>query len=78
MYDAILVLDLLLVDLSVSVVLGLVKLVANGILSSGGTGTERGIVILGDILVGFLGSTRSTLLDGLGDVVTKEEDMLGK
>ena len=59
----------LLVDVGVGVVLLLVDLVANGILGGGGTAAEGGVVVLGDLLVGLLGSGRASALDGLRDVV---------
>lgn len=36
---------------------------------SGGSGGERSVGVLGDVLVGLLGSTRGSLLDGLRDGV---------
>lgn len=46
-----------------------VLLVDDGILRSGGTGAQLGIVILGDLLVGFLRSLGTGALDGLGNIV---------
>lgn len=46
-----------------------VLLVNDRILGSGGTGGELGVVVLGDLLVGLLGSLGTGALDGLGDVV---------
>lgn len=56
-------------DISLSVMLSLVKLVGDGILGGRGTGGEAGITVLGDLLVGLLGSSSTSALDGLGDVV---------
>jgi hypothetical protein len=61
--------ELTLVDISLGVVLGLVELVSNGVLGSRGARTEGRIVVLGDVLVGFLGGGGTGALDGLGDVV---------
>jgi hypothetical protein len=60
---------LTLVDVGLGLVGLLVLLVDNGILGSGGAAGEAGIVVLGDTLVGFLGGSGSTALDGLGNVV---------
>ena len=54
-----LVLSSLLVDIGRGVVLGLVDLVTEGVLGSSGTGAHAGVVVLGDLLVGLLGSTGS-------------------
>jgi hypothetical protein len=62
----------LLVDFGLTVVLGLVYLVREGILGSGGSGGEGSVGVLGDFLVTFLGGSGTSLLDGLGDVVTRE------
>ncbi len=56
-------------DISLGLVAGLVELVSNGILGSGGSGTNRGVTILGDLLVGLLGCLGTSTLDGLGNVV---------
>jgi hypothetical protein len=50
-------------------VAGLVHLVPNGILGSGGTAAEACVVILGNLLVGFLAGGSTGALDGLRDVV---------
>lgn len=47
----------------------LVLLVNKGILGSAGTGAQLSVVILGDLLVGLLGSLGTGALDGLRDVV---------
>jgi len=47
----------------------LVDLVADSIHTSLGTGTEGGVVVFGDFLVGLVRTTRDDALDGLGDVV---------
>lgn len=47
----------------------LVLLVDEGILGSGGTGGDVGVVILSDGLVALLGGLSASALDGLGDVV---------
>lgn len=60
---------LTLVDISLGVVGELVLLVDNGILGGAGTGRDLGVVVLGDVLVGLLGSLSASTLDGLGDVV---------
>ncbi len=60
---------LTLVDISLGLVRGLVELVSNGILGSGGTAADGCVVVLGDLLVGLLGSFRSGALDRLLDVV---------
>lgn len=56
-------------DISLSVVAGLVELVSSGILCGSGAGAEAGIVVLGNLLVGLLGSLGTGALDGLGNVV---------
>jgi hypothetical protein len=60
---------LTLVDISLGVVAGLVELVSNGILCGSGAGAEAGVVVLGNLLVGLLGSCGTGALDGLGNVV---------
>jgi hypothetical protein len=47
----------------------LVLLIDQSVLSSGGTGGQLGLVILSDLLVGFLGCLGSGALDRLGNVV---------
>lgn len=42
-----------LVDISLGVVLLLVKLVSNGVLAGGETGSDGGVRVLGDLLVGL-------------------------
>lgn len=56
-------------DISLSVVLGLIELVTDGVLGSGGTGADAGIVVLSDVLVGLLGGGSTSALDSLSDVV---------
>ena len=56
-------------DISLGVVAGLVELVSNGILCGSGARAEAGIVVLGNLLVGLLGSLGTGALDGLGNVV---------
>lgn len=56
-------------DISLGVVAGLVELVSNGILCGSGAGAEAGIVVLGNLLVGLLGSLGTGALDRLGNVV---------
>lgn len=56
-------------DIGLGVVLGLIELVTDGVLGSGGTGAEAGIVVLSDVLVGLLGSGSTSSLDSLSDVV---------
>jgi len=57
------------VDISLGVVGSLVLLVDDGILCGGSTGAQAGIGVLGDVLVGLLGSLGTGALDGLRDVV---------
>jgi hypothetical protein len=57
------------VDISLGVVAGLVDLVSNGILCGSGAGAEAGVAVLGNLLVGLLGSLGTGALDGLGNVV---------
>ena len=64
-----LVLSSLLVDIGLAVVGLLVELVGDGIASSLGAGAEVGIVVLGDVLVGLLGSSGTGARYGLGNVV---------
>jgi len=47
----------------------LVLLVDDGILGSGSTGSQLGIIVLGDLLVGLLGGLGTGALDGLGNVL---------
>lgn len=56
-------------DVGLDVVGLLVLLVNNGILSGGGAAGQAGIVVLSDTLVGLLGSSSTSALDGLRDVV---------
>lgn len=58
-----------LVDISLGVVGGLVLLVNDGVLAGGETGAQACIVVLGNALVGLLGSFSTGALDGLADVV---------
>jgi hypothetical protein len=51
------------------VVGGLVELVSDGILCCGCAAAEAGIRVLGDLLVGLLGCSGTSALDGLGHVV---------
>jgi hypothetical protein len=60
---------LTLVDISLSLVGGLVELVSDGILSGSGAGAQAGITVLGDALVSLLGSLSTGALNGLGNVV---------
>jgi hypothetical protein len=46
-----------------------VLLIDNGILRSGSPCAQLGIIILSDLLVGFLRSLRTGALDRLGDIV---------
>jgi hypothetical protein len=57
------------VDISLGVVGELVLLVTEGILGGAGTSSDVGIAVLGDALVGLLGSLGTGALDGLSDVV---------
>jgi len=57
------------VDISLGVVDMLVLLVTDGIDGGAGTGVEAGIGVLGDLLVGLLGSGGTGTLNGLRDVV---------
>ncbi len=56
-------------DISLGVVGSLILLVNESILSGGGTAAQGSIVILGDLLVGLLGSFSTGALDGLSNVV---------
>lgn len=47
----------------------LVLLVDNSVLGGSSTAGDAGIRVLGDVLVGFLGCSSTTALDGLRDVV---------
>ena len=64
-----LVLSGLAVDISLAVVSLLGKFVGDGITGSLGTGTESGVVVLGNVLVGLLRSSGTSTLDSLADVV---------
>jgi hypothetical protein len=57
------------VDISLGVVGSLVLLVDDGVLSGGGTAGKACIVVLGDVLVGLLGSCGTSALDSLSGVV---------
>ena len=61
--------QLTLVGIGLNIVGLLVLLVDDSILSGGSAASEAGIAVLGDTLVGFLGGSGSTTLDGLRDVV---------
>jgi len=54
-----------LVDISLGIVVGLVQLVSNGILGSSCSAAQAGIGVLGDTLVGLLGSGGTSTLDCL-------------
>lgn len=64
-----LVLGGLLVDIGLAVVRLLVDLVSDGITSSLGSGSDGGIAVFGDLLVGLLGCGGTGTLDALGHVV---------
>ncbi len=64
-----LVLGSLLVNIGLAVVSLLIELVGDGIASSLGAGAEVGIAVLGDVLVGLLGSSGTGARNGLGNVV---------
>jgi hypothetical protein len=57
------------VNIGLSVVRLLVLLVDKSILGSGGTSGHLGIIVLCDLLVGLLGSLRTSALHGLRNVV---------
>jgi len=57
------------VGLSLGVVGLLVELVSDRVLCGGGAGAQAGITVLGDLLVGLVGSLGTGALDGLGNVV---------
>jgi hypothetical protein len=57
------------VDISLGVVLLLVGLVLDSVDTGVGTGSEACVGVLGDVLVGLLGSGGTGTLDSLGDVV---------
>lgn len=65
----------LLVNIGLAVVSLLIDLVTNGVEAGLGTSVKRGVAVLGDLLVGFLGSgggrTRERLLDVVGGVPGK-------
>lgn len=56
-------------DISLGIVLLLIELVTEGVLGGRGTGGHVGIAVLGDVLVGLLGSGGTSSLDSLSDVV---------
>jgi hypothetical protein len=62
------------VNIGLGLVLVLLGLVAGGIKGSVGTGVERSIVVLGDLLLGLLGSLAGVTLDRLGDVLAEVLD----
>merc|ERR1739841_131221 len=64
-----LVLGSLLVNIGLAVVSLLIELVGDGIASGLGAGAEVGIAVLGDVLVGLLGSSGTGARNGLGNVV---------
>ena len=59
----------LLVHISLSVVLLLVELVSDSITAGLKSGANVGIAVLCDFLVGLLGGSGTSALDGLRDVV---------
>ena len=61
--------ELTLVDISLGVVAGLVDLVGDGVLGGRSARSEGRVAVLGDLLVGLLGSGGTSTLDGLGHVV---------
>ena len=66
----------LLVDISLAVVGLLVDLVADGVAGGLGACSEAGVAVLGDGLVGLLGSGGAGALDGLADVVCGVPEMV--
>lgn len=60
---------LTLVEIGLGIMRLLVLLVDDGILGSGSTGAQLGIIVLGDLLVGLLGGLGTGALDGLGNVL---------
>ena len=64
------------VDVSLAVVGLLVELVSDGITGSLGTGAEGGVGVFGNVLVGLLGSSAGSALDGLGHVVDGVPEVL--
>lgn len=58
-----------LVSSALGIVLLLRGLVGDGVLAGSQAGSEAGIRVLGDALVGLLGCLGTSALDGLGDVV---------
>lgn len=61
--------ELTLVGVGLGVVGDLVLLVDDGVLGGASAGADAGVVVLGDVLVGLLGSSGTGALDGLRDVV---------
>lgn len=70
--------ELTLVGLGLSVVHLLILLVDNGVLGCLCAGTEAGVGIFGDVLVGVLGALVGTALDGLRDVVCSVLNQVSK
>jgi hypothetical protein len=64
------------VCLGADVVLLLVNLVAESILASAQASADIGVVVLGNLLVGLLGTSVHGALDGLGDVVGGVVDLV--
>ena len=60
---------LTLVGISLGVVRLLVELVGDGILCGSGAGADAGVRVLGNLLVGLVGSLGTGALDGLRNVV---------
>lgn len=56
-------------DIGLDIVAVLVDLVTDSIDGSVGTSAQLGIGVLGNLLVGLLGSSRAEALDGLSNVV---------
>lgn len=56
-------------DIGLGVVDLLVLLVTDGVDGSAGAGADFGVGVLGDLLVGLLGSGGTGALNGLSDVV---------
>lgn len=57
------------VDIGLGVVGHLVLLVKKSILGGAGAGANVGVAVLGNVLVGFLGSLGTGALDGLSNVI---------